>query len=60
MDFDEYNFDKIIMEKIIPLIKRENREILNRRIKSYLFISLFPSTRFLILIIFKKINWLCD
>jgi hypothetical protein len=27
MDFDQYNFDKIIMEKIIPLI----REILNRQ-----------------------------
>ena len=25
MDFDESNFDKIIMEKIIPLIK-ENKE----------------------------------
>ncbi|MDW3611960.1 MAG: hypothetical protein QOK90_07530 [Nitrososphaeraceae archaeon] len=25
MDFDQYNFDKIIMEKIIPLIK-ENKE----------------------------------
>jgi muramidase (phage lysozyme) len=23
MDFDQYNFDKIIMEKIIPLIKQE-------------------------------------
>ena len=29
MDFDEYNFNKIIMEKIIPLIKEE-REILIR------------------------------
>jgi hypothetical protein len=29
MDFEEYNFDKIIMEKIIPLI----REILDPRIK---------------------------
>jgi hypothetical protein len=23
MDFDQYNFDKIITEKIIPLIKQE-------------------------------------
>ena len=23
MDFDQYNFDKIIMEKIIPLIKEK-------------------------------------
>ena len=27
MDFDQYDFDKIIMEKIIPLIKQEKREI---------------------------------
>ena len=27
MDFDENNFDKIIMETIIPLIKQEKREI---------------------------------
>ena len=25
MDFDEYDFDKIIMEKIIPLIKKEKK-----------------------------------
>ena len=27
MDFDQYDFDKIIMEKILPLIQREKREI---------------------------------
>ena len=26
LDFDEYNFDKIIMEKIIPLIKKEKEK----------------------------------
>jgi hypothetical protein len=26
MDFDEYNFDKIIMEKIIPLIKEKKEK----------------------------------
>ena len=26
MDFEEYNFDKIIMEKIIPLIKQEKEK----------------------------------
>ena len=26
MDFDQYNFDKIIMEKIIPLIKQEKEK----------------------------------
>ena len=26
MDFDQYNFDKIIMEKIIPLINREKEK----------------------------------
>ena len=33
MDFDQYNFDKIIMEKIIPLIQQEKKEFLNREIK---------------------------
>ena len=27
MDFDQYYFDKIIMEKIIPLIKQEKEKI---------------------------------
>ena len=26
MDFDQYNFDKIIMEKIIPLIKEKKEQ----------------------------------
>ena len=26
MDFEENNFDKIIMEKIVPLIKKEKEE----------------------------------
>jgi hypothetical protein len=26
MDFDQYNFDKIIMEKIIPLIHQEKEK----------------------------------
>jgi hypothetical protein len=26
MDFDQYNFDKIITEKIIPLIKKEKEK----------------------------------
>ncbi|HET9807303.1 MAG TPA: hypothetical protein VFP49_10370 [Nitrososphaeraceae archaeon] len=26
MDFDQYNFDKLIMEKIIPLIKQEKEK----------------------------------
>jgi hypothetical protein len=26
MDFDQYDFDKIIMEKIIPLIKEEKEK----------------------------------
>ena len=28
MDFDQYNFDKLIMEKIIPLIKQEKEKFL--------------------------------
>ena len=28
MDFDQYDFDKIIMEKIIPLIKQEREEFI--------------------------------
>ena len=31
MDFDEYNFDKIIMEKIIPLIKQEKEKFLIKK-----------------------------
>jgi hypothetical protein len=26
MDFDQYNFDKLIMEKIIPLINQEKEK----------------------------------
>jgi hypothetical protein len=28
MDFDQYDFDKIIMEKIIPLIEQETKKFL--------------------------------
>ena len=28
MDFDQYDFDKIIMEKIIPLIKQEREKFI--------------------------------
>jgi hypothetical protein len=28
IDFDQYNFDKIIMEKIIPLINQEKEKFL--------------------------------
>jgi hypothetical protein len=28
MDFDQYDFDKIIMEKIIPLIEQEREKFL--------------------------------
>jgi hypothetical protein len=31
MDFDQYNFDKIIMDKIIPLINEKKREFLHRK-----------------------------
>jgi len=31
MDFEESNFDKIIMEKIIPLIKREEEKFLIKK-----------------------------
>ena len=31
MDFDQYDFDKIIMDKIIPLIKEKKREFLNSK-----------------------------
>ena len=31
MDFDQYDFDKIIMEKIIPLIKEKKRNSLSTR-----------------------------
>ena len=31
MDFEEYNFDKIIMDKIIPLIKEKKEEFLIKR-----------------------------
>ena len=39
MDFDQYDFDKIIMEKIIPLIK-EKIENSHRQIKFSNFIEL--------------------
>ena len=36
MDFEENNFDKIIMEKIIPLVKQEKRNLLSKiKSKSY-------------------------
>ena len=31
MDFDQYNFDKIIMEKIIPLINQEKEKFLIKK-----------------------------
>jgi hypothetical protein len=31
MDFDQYNFDKLIMEKIIPLIKQEREKFLIKK-----------------------------
>ena len=32
MDFEESNFDKIIMEKIIPLIQREKEKfVINKK-----------------------------
>ena len=31
MDFDQYNFDKIIIEKIIPLIKEKNEKFIIKR-----------------------------
>ena len=32
MDFDQYDFDKIIMEKIIPLIQREKEKfVINKK-----------------------------
>ena len=31
MDFDQYNIDKIIMEKIIPLIKQEREKFLIKK-----------------------------
>ena len=32
LDFDEYDFDKIIMEKIIPLIKKEKEKfVINKK-----------------------------
>jgi hypothetical protein len=34
MDFDQYNFDKIIMEKIIPLIKQEKEKIVTKKNES--------------------------
>ena len=30
MDFDQYDFDQIITEKIIPLIQQEKEKILSR------------------------------
>jgi len=34
MDFDQYNFDKIIMEKIIPLIKQEKEKFVTKKNES--------------------------
>ena len=31
MDFDQYNFDKIIMEKIIPLISQEKEKFVIKK-----------------------------
>jgi hypothetical protein len=31
MDFDQYNFDKIIMEKIIPLINQEKEKFIIKK-----------------------------
>ena len=31
MDFDQYDFDKIIIDKVIPLIKEKKREFLNSK-----------------------------
>ena len=31
MDFDQYDFDKIIMEKIIPLIKQEKEKFVTKK-----------------------------
>jgi hypothetical protein len=34
MDFDNYDFDKIIMEKIIPLIQQEKEKFLTKKSES--------------------------
>ena len=34
MDFDQYNFDKIIMEKIIPLIQQEKEKFVTKKNES--------------------------
>ena len=39
MDFDQYNFDKIIMEKIIPLIKEKNRKIQTDKLNFQILLS---------------------
>jgi hypothetical protein len=31
MDFDQYNFDKIIMEKIIPFNKQEKEKFVTKK-----------------------------
>ena len=31
MDFDQYDFDKIIMEKIIPIIKQEKEKFVIKK-----------------------------
>jgi hypothetical protein len=31
MDFDQYNFDKLIMEKIIPLIQQEKEKFVTKK-----------------------------
>jgi hypothetical protein len=43
MDFDQYDFDKIITEKIIPLIKQDKDQISNSRVDHYEF-RLYPSS----------------
>jgi hypothetical protein len=34
MDFDQYNFDKLIMEKIIPLIQQEKEKFVTKKNES--------------------------
>ena len=35
MDFDQYDFDKIIMEKIIPLINQEKRKLSSEQLNLF-------------------------
>ena len=55
MDFEEYNFDKIIMHKIIPLIKEEKRGIPYQMITFKHRRSKFISTKQLIQSLFTYI-----